>query len=157
MDQALTDARGVAIGPGDTVIYGFGVGRSIAMAEGVVVGDEAVSLTSTGRVRIRIIRRSYSSGEKPVVDVAPDRIVVLKGVTAIDGDTVAYLPDSTMPTQAELCEAELRRDIARYTEHLTATEVPGWWKDAGHGDLDAYHRFMTGMLEEANRKLRNLP
>lgn len=64
----LLDARGVPIAPGDTAIYGFGVGRSVAMAEGVVLGGEKgdpdtngwgrrVSLTPSGRVRVRVIRR----------------------------------------------------------------------------------------------------
>ena len=69
--------EGVEITPGDTAIYGFGVGRSVALAEAVVLGEaldpdkqpsapqsrdeiEAsllkVSLTASGRVRLRVVR-----------------------------------------------------------------------------------------------------
>ncbi|MFF5973677.1 hypothetical protein ACFY7C_19330 [Streptomyces sp. NPDC012769] len=119
MYEPVVDARGVEIEPGDTVIYGYTVGRSVALAEAVVVGEEghrdigpigfnefqqqdshgcscgnnwpcfetdtpvksSVSLTPTGRVRLRIVRRSYGSWHtKPVVDVAPDRLIVLKPI-----------------------------------------------------------------------------
>lgn len=119
MSSDLVDARGVPIAPGDTAIYGFGVGRSVAMAEAVVLGEEpcthgdpdaectrecpgftrspSVSLTPSGRVRLRVVRRSYGVGEKPVVTVGPDRLVVLKDY---DGGRPA-LPPSPLPTQEE--------------------------------------------------------
>jgi hypothetical protein len=111
----LLDARGVPIAPGDTAIYGFGVGRSIAMAEAVVLGElpegalpefggGVVSLTPSGRVRLRVVRRSgIHGGTKPVVDVAPDRLVVLKLDYDNWSEWARYrLPPSPLPTQAEL-------------------------------------------------------
>ncbi|MFD8117056.1 hypothetical protein [Streptomyces microflavus] len=166
----LLDARGVAIAPGDTVIYGFGVGRSVAMAEAVVLGDDcdcddtfpdpcpkpSVSLTPSGRVRLRVVRRSYSDGEKPVVDVAPDRLVVLKtakttwGVGPFGGGTkvVALLPESPLPTQEEKARKKFQKAIARYSE----TESPDWWDDT----LGDWHTFAAKQLEEQKRKLRAL-
>lgn len=35
----LVDARGVEIEPGDVCLYGFGVGRSVAIAPGDTVND----------------------------------------------------------------------------------------------------------------------
>jgi hypothetical protein len=111
--STLTDARGVKIEAGDIAIYGFGVGRSIAMAEAVVLweGDGGgtpprVSLTPSGRVRLRVVRRSYSSGQKPIVDVAPDRLVVLKLDYDNWSEWARYrLPPSPLPTQAEMGSA----------------------------------------------------
>lgn len=134
--MTLLDARGVEIAPGDIVIYGFGVSRSVAMAEGVVVGDgEGVSLTPSGQVCIRVVRRSYSSGSKPVVNLMPDRIVVLRKV---DGplqptapDPCFALPVSPLPTQDEVYRAKLERNIASYTATLQATEAPSYWRSGG--------------------------
>lgn len=109
----LTDARGVTIEPGDTVLWGYPYDSSIAMAEGVVLGAEpcdgecdtptrhqTVSLTPSGRVRIRVVRRNsrYGPSDKPVVDVAPNRLVVLK---ACCGGTNIRLPLSPLPTQED--------------------------------------------------------
>lgn len=146
----LLDARGVEISPGDAVIYGFGVSRSVAMAEGVVVGSPCqddgcegiyddcspkVSLTPSGLVRIRVVRRSYSSGSKPVVNLMPDRIVVLKEV---DGplqptapDPCFALPVSPLPTQDEAHRQKLEGEIAPYTAGLRATEAPSYWRWGG--------------------------
>lgn len=105
----LKDARGVDINAGDVVIYGFGVSRSVAMAEGRVEADpqdpSAVSVTASGLVRVRVVRRSYSSGERPVVAIMADRMVVLKpgfnnGGSDYDPD-VWSLPPSPLPTQDE--------------------------------------------------------
>jgi hypothetical protein len=133
MDGEVTDARGVEISSGDTVIYGFGVGRSVAMCEGVVLGepvmernvnvDTKVSLTKSGRVRLRVVRRSYGGGEKPVVDIAPDRLVVLKpglnNQEELDPDCPT-LPPSPLPTQDEANAAEIEKQIKRYTARLRA-------------------------------------
>ena len=169
----LLDARGVPIAPGDTAIYGFSVSRSVAMAEAVVLGahgpgsydvpgeGEKVSLTPSGRVRIRVIRRSYSSGEKPVVDVAPDRLVVLKEV---DGplqptapDPCFALPPSPLPTQDEKARAAIEAEMARSTEALRATEAPEWWRgDNRDLALAEYHAFHAAKLKEDRRKLKAL-
>lgn len=163
----LLDARGVAIAPGDTVIYGFGVSRSIAMAEGVVVGEgcrqpaeecrcgnpySRVSLTPSGRVRVRIIRRSYSSGTQPVVDVAPDRMVVLKPSWAFEnGEAIRALPPSPLPTQDEKARANLVDAIERYTEGLRSETYPYWAYD-----LADYHTFCATQLRESRRKLKEI-
>lgn len=105
----LVDARGVEIEPGDAVIYSSMVnhplGRRVVMAEGVVLArpcrdkeceggysdcEEAVSLTPSGRVRVRDARRFHGGKEGAIVDVAPDRITVLK---QIDGPFQPGTPD----------------------------------------------------------------
>lgn len=159
----LLDARGVVVEAGDTVIYGFGVSRSVAMAEGVVVtqvpehGPATVSLTASGRVRLRVVRRSFDSGEKPVVDVAPDRLVVLKasGVSAFP-----VLPPSPLPTQAEEARKAIESAMLRYTEMLRADEVPSHWIPAPMASaevtLGEYHEFCARQLKELRKKLRAL-
>ncbi|WP_432112801.1 hypothetical protein [Streptomyces sp. S1] len=164
MADPVLDARGVAIAPGDTVIYGFGVGRSVAMAEGVVLGERtdappgaerhlcvgqedcerhggfgdhchggpaschdtvALSLTPTGMIRVRVVRRSYSSGEKPVVAINPDRVVVLKPIEDFRGDTAMRLPPSPLPTQDEVRRTELTRNAERYRQTIAEIERTG--------------------------------
>jgi hypothetical protein len=178
----LTDARGVVIAPGDTALYGFGVGRSVAMAEAVVLGETThvrgaseedcpgcdryrrgehhlkVSLTPSGRVRLRVIRRSYSSGEKPVVDVAPDRMVVLKPDThafgpGLDAST-AYLPPSPLPTQAEEARDSIRRGIEYHEKNLADPEAN--MRDHWEGDRDRFVAWHTAELAKEHRKLRDL-
>ncbi|MFD4474647.1 hypothetical protein ACFWPU_00820 [Streptomyces sp. NPDC058471] len=142
----LLDARGVAIAAGDTCLYGFGVGRSIAMAEGVVVGEgfstsapdwtvgTSPSLTPSGRVRIRVVRRSYSDGVKPVVDVAPDRLVVLKAKGDQGGShrdlLHFYLPPSPLPTQDDQRYEELQKALPRLEASLAKLleggPLPDW-------------------------------
>ena len=164
----LTDARGVEIEAGDTVIWGFGVGRSVAMAEGVVVGcdcndrdcrsgvERGVSLTASGRVRIRVVRRSCDSGEKPVVDVAPDRFIVLKDW---DGGRPA-LPPSPLPTQADEALVKIGKSVEYHTECLRATVAPDYWVRDSNGDEDAalveYLAYHNNQLAIERRKLRAL-
>ncbi|GHG10231.1 hypothetical protein [Streptomyces hydrogenans] len=138
MSDPVLDARGVAIEPGDTVIYGFGVGRSVAMAEGVVLGAEvkprgketpmALSLTPTGMIRVRVVRRSYSSGEKPVVAINPDRVVVLK-----ERAHRPTLPPSPLPTQDEKRRTALVTCAEHYRETIAEIErtgeVPESWRN----------------------------
>lgn len=141
----VVDARGVEIAAGDSCVYGFGVGRSIAMCEGVVVGEEhlpgqgfdgptSVSLTASGRVRVRVIRRSYHDGEKPVVDVAPDRLVVLKPEWTGLGDlmTGPALPPSPLPTQADKNRVELQSRVELYKARAQSM------RDGGEAPLWAY-------------------
>lgn len=143
MATELKDARGVKIAAGDTVIYGFGVGRSVAMAEGVVEGDlryrsdlpfsdqSRISLTASGRVRIRVVRRSYGGGEKPVVDIAPDRIVVLKSLEyRIPGfygepELGAVLPPSPLPTQDEDNYGRLVAALERHLDNIERLATGG--------------------------------
>lgn len=153
MENELTDARGVTISPGDVVLYGFGVGRSVAMAEGVVIPEagpepddgHVVSLTASGRVRIRVIRRSYSSGEKPVVDIAPDRLVVLK---LVDGplqpgtpDPCFALPHSPLPTQDQANAVKLRENMERSTDRLRDLGNGG---DLTEGEIEYVARYVKG-------------
>lgn len=168
----ITDARGVVIEPGDRVIYGFGVGRSVAMAEGVVVGEEGcvyrmtdcnvpdcsmtlVSLTPTGKVRVRVVRRSYSSGEKPVVAINPDRLVTLKPVIPRDavGDVyVPALPLSPKPTQAEEAREHIQFRIDRYLEDLRSDKIT--WGLNSFADLAEFHAWAAKGLAEQRAKLK---
>lgn len=168
--MTLVDARGVEISPGDTCLYGFGVGRSVAMAEGVVLSEKDtyadmptasprfVSLTASGRVRVRIIRRSYGGGgEKPVVDIAPDRLVVLKP-SPYPELMGPHLPPSPLPTQDEANRQRIENLIEAYTADLRATEIPdrpdrhyyeGW-------SLAEFHAFAAVQLDRLRKELREL-
>jgi hypothetical protein len=163
--SALLDARGIPITAGDTVIYGFGVGRSVAMAEAVVLGEEVteetdwgthlyekVSLTPSGRVWIRVVRRSYGSGSKPKVHVAPDRLVVLK--PHYDADVRLWtLPPSDLPTQDEVTRHRITNLMEAYTNDLRADTVPdrhcydGW-------TLERFHAYAAKRLKELRKELR---
>lgn len=101
------DWRGIPITPGARVIYGAGVGRSIALVEGTV--DTDTPFTKSGRVNVRVIRRAYGGGwydPKPVVHVGRDRL------------TVVELPPSTEPTEAEKA-AESERHAALFTQGVS--------------------------------------
>lgn len=183
----LLDARGVKIEAGDAVIYGFGVGRSVAMCEAVVLGgghaerkgdtgwgwctcgetwpcsEPSVSLTPSGRVRLRVVRRSYGGGEKPVVDIAPDRLVVLKPVTTVDGGhgIVSALPPSPLPTQDEAARSEIERQIGVCTDDLRSTAAPDGWAyympgAAPEALLADFHAYAARRLAQLRRKLRAL-
>lgn len=147
----LLDARGVAIEAGDSVIYGFGVSRSVAMAEGVVLQAEAnltgtPSVTASGRVRVRVIRRSYSDGVKPVVDVAADRLVVLKFWR--EGHQ-PYLPVSPLPTQDDERYEKLRHQLPRQEaalwELVQGGPLPEWALTHPNfgGDEDVAREWLT--------------
>jgi hypothetical protein len=78
-----------------------------------------------------VIRRSYSSGEKPVVAIMPDRLVVLKE-SSFDADgtggPVFVLPWSPQPTQDEVSYDEL---VAKVESHLEDID-----RLAGGGEMD---------------------
>lgn len=182
--MTLTDARGVPIAPGDTAIYGFGVGRSVAMAEAVVLGEEhadsgkaspyggtlctckdelhphlnpspSVSLTPSGRVRLRVVRRSYSSGERPVVDVAPDRLVVLKQAYNNWEEAPHYrLPPSPLPTQDEEARKEIERRIESCKADLRSDTIV--WGLSSFATLAEFHAYAAKRLAEYRRKLKAL-
>lgn len=173
--MTLVDARGVEISPGDVALYGFGVGRSIAMAEAVVLGEtdgppkqhmrhDRVSLTPSGRVRLRVVRRSYDSGTKPIVDVAPDRLVVLKeewtGLANLM--TRPSLPPSPLPTQDDEARVSIQRMIDLYVEHLRKTVAPDYWtRDPEAADPEAlalaeYHSHCAKELGAQRRKMKAL-
>lgn len=161
----LIDARGVSIAPGDTAIWSFdALGHGDALAEGVVLGEgnetaeqfgdhrQVVSLTPSGRVCLRVVRRSYS-GEKPVVDVAPDRLVVLKW--GVYGIGAAYLPPSPLPTQDEENRQRIVNLIEVYTSDLRATEVDRrYYKGL---TLEQFHAHAARRLAELRKKLGELP
>lgn len=162
----ILDARGVAIEPGDTVIYGFSEGGGVAMAEAVVLAAEpcdgdcdtptrhqTVSLTPSGRVRLRIVRRSCSNGEKPVVDVAPDRLVVLKPITCgMHAPGLSQLPASPLPTHAEKARKVIQQRMDMYKQDLLSTEV-SWGPFETVGEM---HVYASDRLAELRRKLRAL-
>lgn len=134
----LKDARGVDIKAGDIVIYGFGVSRSVAMAEGRVESDpkdpSGVSQTPSGMVRVRVVRRSYSQGSKPVISIMADRMVVLKGAPSHDDglSLVHVLPPSPLPTQDEHLYDQLTSTMERWLEDIERL--------AHGGDLDEHER-----------------
>ncbi|MFF8831347.1 hypothetical protein [Streptomyces sp. NPDC015131] len=122
----VTDARGVEIEAGDTAIFFGVIGRSVALAEGVVLGSErcslvcapadhgtecdggasgcrSVSLTLSGRVRLRVVWRSDPGAGYPIAYVRPDRLVVLKPCdwAGDDNGPLITLPPSPLPTQGE--------------------------------------------------------
>lgn len=98
----IFDWRGTPIKPGQTVVYGGPVGRSIQQVEGEVEG-----FTKSGRVRVRVIRRSYTTGSKPVVDVGPDRLTVVES-----------LPPTTNATQADEHAVVVERQRVRDTHDM---------------------------------------
>lgn len=73
--EGRKDARGVAIEEGDTVVYGAGVGRSVAMVTGAVDG-----WTPSGRAWVRVDFRAYGgdSHTPERVHVDPTRMVVVR-------------------------------------------------------------------------------
>lgn len=153
MTAEILDARGVPIGVGNTVIYGFGVGRSIAMAEAIVLGDTSPSLTPSGRVRLKVVRRSYSDGEKPTVDVAPDRLVVLYQSRLYRG--YRYLPESPLPTQTEVVRQKHLEEIERYTEYLHNNFIAPW-AESHFESVASFHAYVGKRLAEVRKKLKVL-
>lgn len=164
----LKDARGVDITPGDVVIYGFGVSRSVAMAEGKVETDSKnpakVSQTVSGLVRVRVVRRSYSSGEKPVVAIMADRMVVLKPGFNNEGSDydpdVWSLPPSPLPTQDESLYDQLTATMERRLGDIerlsTGGELDeherrgGYYPDYTYADADDPHKieYYLGLYRE---------
>ncbi len=137
----MVDARGVKIAPGDVVIYGFGVGRSVAMAEGRIRDDGYghVSTTPSGRVWVTIVRRSYGGGEEERVHVAPDRLVVLKpSFGAFGSRERSFLPPSPLPTQDEANLTQVNEMITRTHAGIAALEAggppPGWARSSLYRD-----------------------
>lgn len=102
--MTLNDWRGVPISVGDTVVYGAGVGSSVACVEAKVLRVDE----SKGRVQVEIIRRASGWGEKPVVFVGAFKVTV-----------VSVLPDSPKLTQTDERIRTLKADIIRYTEWMT--------------------------------------
>lgn len=113
--MSVKDWRGTEINIGDTVIYGSGVGRSIQLNEAIVVGfgkkQERTNAKQqeTQRVKLEIVRRSYSSGGQEFVHVGSDRMTVIK-----------ELPVAAVPTQQEAKatrEASLKERDRIYATH----------------------------------------
>jgi hypothetical protein len=116
-------------------------------------GPPKVSLTPSGRVRLRVVRRSgIMGGTKPVVDVAPDRLVVLKPL-GLREPREMYLPPSPLPTQAEANRQQAENLIEAYTADLRAKMVPdrhyyeGW-------TLERFHAYAAKRLTELRAELR---
>lgn len=91
------DWRGTEITEGALVIYGSGVGRSIQMNEAIVVSP---SSGSGNGVKLRIVRRSYSSGTQPLVTVGADRLTVVES-----------LAPCALPTQDEKALESHKRSL----------------------------------------------
>jgi len=94
MSDTPTDWRGTPIQPGNLVIYGAPVGRSIAMVEATVANP---MLTPSGRIWLDVTRRSYGSYgyDNKRVHVGADRLTV-----------VTELPPTDLPTEDELKAAQ---------------------------------------------------
>lgn len=170
----VKDARGVDIAAHDTAIYGFGVGSSVAMAEGVVLGEHAdhrcvrpydcldsVKLSPSGRIYIRIIRRSCYSGTKPVVDVAPDRVVVLKAAYNNWEEKLHFrLPDSTLPTQTDVARAATQRLIDLYVKSIRNPEAncPDRWDhlETREAQVADYAAWCSRQLAKYRKELKAL-
>ena len=106
MTEPIRDWRGTVVEPGQTVIYGGPVGRSIQMVEAEVVG-----FTKSGRVNVRVTRRAYSHGDRDVVHVGADRLTV-----------VLELPPTDNPTQAQENAVRDERRRKRNTH-----DMPSYW------------------------------
>lgn len=104
-ESIVKDWRGTPIEIGHTVIYG--TGRSVELVEGVVEG-----FTKSGRVALRVVRRSGGYATRSRVDVGPTNLTV-----------VDLLPDATVPTMAVANELRRLAVIARATERLAAIEA----------------------------------
>ncbi len=89
--MSYRDWRGVDITPGATVIYGAGIGRSIALVEARVTLDEVIA-TASGKIRLEVIRRAYGGWSEHglSVKVGPDRLTI-----------VDSLASSSLPTEHE--------------------------------------------------------
>lgn len=113
MTKTVKDWRGTPINIGDTVVYGSGVGRSIQLNEAIVDGFHEQKINSWAdetetKVKVRIIRRSYMQGTKPVVTVGADRITV-----------VTTLPPCTLQTQGEKVAKDAERTRIREAAHAS--------------------------------------
>lgn len=119
---ALTDWRGTPIRGGDTVIYGAGVGRSVALVEATVEreGDAPLELrpklTPSGRVWLRIVRRAYGytgDSSETRVHVGADRLTI---VTALPPSELPRIDDKILDAAQssirwhEKAIAEVERD-----------------------------------------------
>ena len=94
----MQDWRGTPIEPGALVIYGAGVGRSIALVEAEVVE----LFPDKDTVKLKVIRRGFGGGTQEHVRVGSSRMIV-----------VHSLPPTDVPTQNER-NAESKR---RMEEH----------------------------------------
>lgn len=163
------DARGVEIAAGDTVLYPYEY-LGVGIAEGVVLGahgdhkaclppcQDEPSMTPSGRVRIRIVRRiaAHGGSDKATVDVAPRRLVVLKqGYDATIGKAAPHLPPSPLPTAAEVKRQQIENLIESCTADLRATEIPDRYYYE-EWSLDAFHLHTMERLKALRRELRDL-
>lgn len=141
--EPVTDWRGIEIKPGQTVIYGAGVSRSISPTEGVVESiaykersykdwDKKGRTSTTVRVRIARTAFGYRAG-KPVVNVLPGRLTV-----------VDSLPATEVPTMKEKMdkdEAEAQERLRLMNTHtgvdIVVVHQPG---HRGHTIREYEHR-----------------
>ncbi|WP_327379418.1 hypothetical protein [Streptomyces sp. NBC_01212] len=127
------DARGIEITTGASCIYGAPVGRSIALVEGVIDG-----FTASGRVWVKVVRRTYGGGwsnGKDRVHVGPDRLVIVDALPACD-----------LPTDAETREERRSAQIKRYRERIADLEAggePQGWEATRPDVLETYRRWLA--------------
>lgn len=103
---APKDWRGVEITEGALLIYGAGVGRSVALVEATFTGR----VTDSGRLWVRIVRRAYGGGwssAKPEVHIGADRVTV-----------VGSLPPSGVPLEDANVLDSVNNSIKFYTREL---------------------------------------
>lgn len=107
----MVDWRGTPITEGALVIYGAPVGRSIQMVEATVDG-----FTPSGRVWLKVVRRSFTGSYTDRVHVGADRLTI-----------VTQLPPTALETAAEQIVRRERERVERerrWATHDIVTE-PG--------------------------------
>lgn len=141
--MTVTDWRGTPIVEGSLLVYGAGVGRSIELVEAVYTGE----LTETGRLWVRVWRRSYSGGGtgcKTRVHIGADRVTVVQG-----------LADSDLPTEDERIIQSLKRSIQWRREELDA--LTDETRPLSYFDsIDEQRASWTSELRKQERKLADL-
>jgi hypothetical protein len=118
----VKDWRGTPIVPGALVIYGAGVGRSIALVEAEV----AELNPEKGTVKLKVIRRGYGGGTQDYVRVGANRLVVVND-----------LPPTEIPTQNER-NAEATRRMEEHDRVEKTHAFPEYrymrWNDPNYFD-----------------------
>lgn len=100
------DWRGVEIKEGALLVYGAGVGQSVAMVEATFTGR----VSATGRLWVRVVRRSYGGGwssAKAEVHIGADRVTV-----------VGSLPHSDVPLEDANVLDSINNSLRYHTKEL---------------------------------------
>jgi hypothetical protein len=140
-DTVPVDWRGVPITEGCTLIYGAGVGRSVAMVEAVYEGKT----TPSGRLWVRVVRRAYGSTGSAAdlrVHIGADRVTV-----------VDSLPASDTPTEDEKIRTDCHRRADYHRKRIAELTQPGWAASEATAEEVGYHQ---RQLRDIGRKLGEL-